>query len=274
MDAQRQLISADGQWWWDGEKWNPTRGLRLGAEIPIHRAVGLKYSRDLEPEEVRARFGSILTVAGFLLTLPAIGAGTIFTMAIATGQSPMWPTLGEGVVIFLVILGFLGSWPLLGLLVGFGLRDGLRWVLLTLLLSGSVPAIGIGVLGVAASGNTFDEIAAAEIGLAWMWALPALGLVALRATHTGRRLPRLRAFGRMFTRGWAAELPGPQTQWGEIVPAGRRSVLRVPGADFNVPPELWRASGPVKVTYDLQTGRIETVQAQVPGASSDPFWSR
>jgi hypothetical protein len=270
---RQQLISPDGKWWWDGQKWNPIQGVRVDVEIPIHRAVGLKYSRDIEPEEVRARFGSLLTAAGFVLTLPAMGAGTIFSMAIATGQSPLWPTAGEGVAIFLVILGFLGSWPLLGLLLGFGLRDGLRWVALALLLSGVLPALVIGILAVASSGNTFDQIASAELALSWMWALPALGLVALRATHTGRRLPRLRAFGRMFTRAWASELPGAQTQWGEIVPTSRgRYVLRVPGADFYIPPELWRTSGPMKVTYDLQTGRIETIQAS--GDSSDPRWSR
>jgi hypothetical protein len=275
------MISPDGQWWWDGQHWNPTRRVRLSPEIPIHRRLRLKYSRDVEPQEIRARFGALLTTAGFVLTLPAMGAGTIFSMAIATRQAPLWPTIGQGIVIFAVVLGFLGSWPLIGLLLGFGLRDGLRWVLLSLLLSGLVPGVSLGALTLATSENRAEDFATLELALAWLWAIPALGLVALRAMHTGRPLPRLAAFAGMFGSGWREKLPGLQTEWGEVAWRSTAGyVIRVPGADFWLPPELMGVSGPVKVMYDLRAGRVETVQvvdAASPQASVDssaPFWSR
>ena len=277
MSGPQALISPDGRWWWDGQRWVPlgghTGGVTDGAPrpsrhlvIPIQRVVPRRYARDVEPPEIRARFGSVLLLMGFVLTLPAAGAGTIFSMAVATGQSPAWPTLGEGVVIYLAVLGFLGSWPLLGFLLGFGIRDGSRWVLLCMALSGAVPALSLGSLMVFADpGANASDFLTMELALAWMWALPTLGLVLVRAAGLGRPLPRLPAFLRMFGSAWRQSLPGVQTQWGEAVSGlGSRYELRVPGADFALPIEaraaVLGAGGRARVTYDLQRGRIETIE--------------
>jgi len=235
--------------------------------IPIHRRVRLlKYSGDVEPAEIRARFGSILTVMGLVLTLPAMAAGTIFSMAIATGQSPVWPTIGEGIIIFAVVLGLLGAWPLGGLLFSFGLRDGVRWVLLILTCSGLAPALVLGLLTIISSSNLGTDVATVELAVGWMWSLPLIGLLLLRVTRTGHPLPHASAFIRMFGSAWREKLPGVQTEWGEIraTPFRARPFLRVPGADFSVPPELIdllpRVTGGIRVTYDLRAGRIETVE--------------
>jgi hypothetical protein len=272
MGPPQPVISPDGQWWWDGRQWMPL-GLRdaraapfpAPAVIPIHRRVPLKYARDVEPPEIRARFGSILFAMGFFLTLPAMGTGTIFSMAIVTGQDPPWPTAGEGVFLFAVVLGLVGIWPLVGLLYGFGIRDGLRWVLLCLACSGAAPAIVLGgIMVIGARDAPASDLVEMEAALAWMWGLPALGLAWMRATGTGRPLPRLVNFLRMFGRSWREQLPGPQTQEAQIV-ASARYPLSVPGADFALPPEAAGAihaiPGPVRVTYDLQQGRIETIEA-------------
>ena len=269
---QRPLVSPDGKWWWDGQRWNPTRQTGVSGPIQIQRKVRLRYSRDVEPEEVRARFGSILTAVGFLLTLPAMAVGTIFSMAIAVDGAPLWTSIGEGLAIMAGVLGVLGGAPLAGLCLGFGLRDGLRWVLLCLLLSGLIPAIFIGGLTAIASGNTFNQFAEVMIVLGWMWAIPALGLVLLRASHIGRPLPHLAAFAGMFGNGWRHRLPGEKTEWGEILVAPTRGgyQLRVPDADFWLPNELAGVTGPVRVTYDLRAGTLETVEVPQPGDSSEP----
>lgn len=277
MSGPDALISPDGKWWWDGREWVPMHrdasaaqdldsGVRVPhTVIPIQRSVRLRYWPEVEPPELRARFGSILLLIGFVLTLPAAGTGTIFSMAVVTGQSPAWPTIGEGVLLFGIVLGFLGSWPLIGFLVAFGIRDGARWVLLCLTCSGAVPALLLGSLLVFGDpqANASDLIAM-EVALSWMWALPVLGLVLLRATHTGRPLPPAKAFIRMFGSGWRRKLPGPQTQWSAMRVDSRRYPLRVPGADFALPPEavdlVYAAGGRTRVTYDLQSGRIETIE--------------
>lgn len=233
--------------------------------ISIQRRVPLRYSRDVEPPELRARFGSILLLMGFVLTLPAAGTGTIFSMAVATGQSPAWPTIGEGAVAFGIVLGVLGGGPLIGLLLSFGIRDGLRWVLLCLTLSGAVPAIFLGgLMLIGAPGAPASEFLTMELALSWLWALPGLGLVLLRATHTGRPLPPVKVFVRMFGSGWRRSLPGLQTQWAEVLSGSLRYPLRVPGADFALPPDaadaIYSAGGRALVTYDLQRGWIETIE--------------
>jgi len=109
-----------------------------------------------------------------------------------------------------------------------------------------------------------SDLVGMEVALSWMWALPALGLVLLRATNTGRRLPRANAFLRMFGSAWRQRLPGLQTQWAELRTDSVRYPLRVPGADFALPPEamdlVYAAGGRARVTYDLQRGRIETIE--------------
>ena len=233
--------------------------------IPIHRSVPMRYSSGLEPPEIRARFGTILGLIGFVLTLPAAGAGTIFSMAVATGQAPPWPTSGEGILIFAAVLSFLGGAPLVGFLFAFGIRDGLRWVFLCLVGSGAVPALFLGgLLIVGAPHANASDLVTMEVALSWLWALPALGLWLLRATHTGRPLPPAKAFLGMFGSGWRRKLPGLQTQWGDVRPGVVRHPLRVPGADFALPPEsieaVYAAGGRARVTYDLQQGRIETIE--------------
>lgn len=277
MSTPQPLISPDGQWWWDGRQWVPMRRrasdpqkLDLEAPvphtvIPIQRSVRLRYWPDVEPPELRARFGSILLVMGFVLTLPAAGTGTIFSMAVVTGQSPAWPTLGEGILLFAIVLGFLGSWPLIGFLLAFGIRDGVRWVLLCLVCSGAAPALFLGSLLIVGAPHAMaSDLVGMEVALSWMWALPVLGLVLLRATHTGRRLPPAKAFLRMFGSARRQRLPGLQTQWAEVRSDSVRYPLRVPGADFALPPEamdlVYAAGGRARVTYDLQRGRIETIE--------------
>ncbi len=284
MSGPEARISPDGRWWWDGNRWIATqrgspqlspdeRWAWNGASwvpvtpmvIPINRKVRLKYSRDVEPPEIRARFGLILATAGFVLTLPAMGTGTIFSMAIATGQAPAWPTIGEGVVLFAIVMALLGIWPLIGLLLSFGLRDGARWVLLVLTCSGLAPGLFLGVLTLANSSNVGTDVATVELALAWMWALPAAGLFLLRITKTGRPLPPASAFFRMFGSRWREDLPGAQTTWGEVRTArfSARPILRVPGADFALPLELTgllRVGHRARVTYDLRAGRIETIE--------------
>src|SRR6266851_1313937 len=221
MSGSQSLISPDGRWWWDGHRWVPMH--RRAAEpdepgsdaagphriISIQRSVSMKYSRDMEPPEIRARFGTVLGLMGFVLTLPAAGAGTLFSMAVATGQAPPWPTIGEGILIFAVVLGFLGSWPLIGFLVAFGIRDGLRWVFLCLVCSGAVPALFLGgLLIVGAPQANASDLVTMEVALSWLWALPAIGLWLLRATHTGRPLPPAKTFLSMFRSGWRRKLPG------------------------------------------------------------------
>jgi len=285
MSGPEARISSDGQWWWNGRQWIATQGgsPQLSPDerwawnglswvpitpivIPIHRRVRLKFSRDVEPPEIRARFGSILATAGFALTLPAMGAGTIFSLAIATGQAPAWPTIGEGIVAFAIVLALLGIWPLIGLFLSFGLRDGGRWVLLCLTSSGLAPALVLGVLTLASSSNVGTDVATVELALAWMWALPATGLFLLRITRTGRPLPPASAFARMFGSRWKADLPGVQTDWGEVRTTrfSARPILSVPGADFALPLELTEVlpglEGRLRVTYDLRAGTIETVE--------------
>ncbi len=240
--------------------------------ISIQRSVSMKYSRDMEPPEIRARFGTVLGLMGFVLTLPAAGAGTLFSMAVATGQAPPWPTIGEGILIFAVVLGFLGSWPLIGFLVAFGIRDGLRWVFLCLVCSGAVPALFLGgLLIVGAPQANASDLVTMEVALSWLWALPAIGLWLLRATHTGRPLPPAKTFLSMFGSGWRRKLPGLQTQWGDVRPGVVRHPLRVPGADFALPPEsmeaVYAAGGRARVTYDLQQGRIETIEVGSEGGA-------
>jgi hypothetical protein len=277
MSGPEALISPDGQWWWDGSDWIPThRGAsepqdRDGERqvphtvIQIHRSVRLKYRPEVEPKELRARFGSILLLIGFVLTLPAAGTGTLFSMAVATGQSPAWPTIGEGIIVFGIVLGFLGIWPLIGFLLAFGIRDGMRWVLLCLACSGAAPALFLGSLLIFGAPHAMaSDLITMEVALAWMWALPALGLILLRATHTGRPLPPAGAFVRMFGSGWRQSLPGLQTQWAEMRVDTVRYPMRVPGADFALPPEamnaVYAAGGRVRVAYDLRRGRIETIE--------------
>jgi len=289
MSGPGARISPDGQWWWDGRQWVATQRQSpqlspderwgwngqswvpvVAMMIPIHRRVRLKYARDVEPPEIRARFGSILATAGFFLTLPAMGAGTIFSMAIATGQAPAWPTIGEGLIIFAIVLGLLGIWPLIGLLLSFGLRDGARWVLLCLTCSGLAPALVLGVLTLANSSNVGTDLATVEAALAWMWALPALGLFLLRVTRTGRPLPPVSAFIRMLGSRWREDLPAMQTEWGEVRTTRFRAqpVLSVPGADFAFPYELSDVlpgvGGRLRVTYELRAGRIETIEVGHP----------
>jgi hypothetical protein len=268
MSGPDAPISPDGRWWWDGTRWN---AIAPHGVIPIHRRVPLRYAPDVEPPEFRARFGTILLLMGFVLTLPAMGAGTIFTMAIVTGQAPAWPTIAEGVAIFSVVLGFLGAWPLVGFLLAFGVRDGLRWVLLCLTCSGAVPAIFLGGLLVLGSPQLpATNLIDMEVGLAWMWLIPALGLLLMRVTHTGRPLPRAAAFLGMFGSAGRRRLPGVQTQPAQVVRA-LRYPLRVPGADFALPPDatdaVYASGGPVRVTYDLQRGRIETIEVGDIGAN-------
>ncbi|HEX9560457.1 MAG TPA: hypothetical protein VGA76_04425 [Candidatus Dormibacteraeota bacterium] len=284
MSGSQSLISPDGRWWWDGHRWVPMH--RRAAEpdepgsdaagphriISIQRSVSMKYSRDMEPPEIRARFGTVLGLMGFVLTLPAAGAGTLFSMAVATGQAPPWPTIGEGILIFAVVLGFLGSWPLIGFLVAFGIRDGLRWVFLCLVCSGAVPALFLGgLLIVGAPQANASDLVTMEVALSWLWALPAIGLWLLRATHTGRPLPPAKTFLSMFGSGWRRKLPGLQTQWGDVRPGVVRHPLRVPGADFALPPEsmeaVYAAGGRARVTYDLQQGRIETIEVGSEGGA-------
>ena len=233
--------------------------------IPVQHAVRHRLAPELEPPEYRARFGTVLFLMGFVLTLPAMGAGTLFSMAIATGQAPVWPTIGEGIFAFAIVLGLLGIWPLLGFLLGFGLRDGARWVLFCLASSGVVPGLFLGGLLVFGEPHApATDLITMEEALAWMWAVPLLGLLLLRATHTGRRLPPVRAFARMFGSSWRESLPAVQTQWGEVRPGLNRYPLHVPGADFVLPAEalgqLYGSAGAVRVTYDLQHGRIETIE--------------
>jgi hypothetical protein len=205
-----------------------------------------------------------------------MAAGTIFSMAIATGQLPAWPTIGEGVVAFAIVLALLGIWPLIGLLLSFGLRDGGRWVLLSATCSGLAPALFLGVLTLASSSNVGKDIATVELALAWMWALPATGLFLLRITRTGRPLPPAAAFVRMFGSRWREDLPGVQTEWGEVRTTrfSSRPILSVPGADFALPIELTDVppgvGGRMRVTYDLRTGRIETIEV----GGSDPVTLR
>lgn len=262
MSGPHALISPDGRWWWDGAAWIPTHGRQL--VIPIHRRIPLQYAREIEPPELRARFGAILLGIGFVLTLPAMGAGTIFTMAIVTGQDPLWPTAAEGVVAFAAVLGFLGSWPLIGFLLAFGLRDGLRWVLFCLTLSGAMPAVLLGgLLAIGSPGLPATDFIDMEVGLSWMWLLPLLGLVLMRATHTGRPLPRAATFAGMFGSAFRARLPGLQTHTASVARAVRYP-LQVPGASFTMPREaadaVYGLGGPIRVTYDLQRGRIETIE--------------
>jgi hypothetical protein len=262
---RQPLISADGRWWWDGARWNAIHGRH--DVIAIHRRVPMQYTKDVEPPELRARFGAILLVIGFALTLPAMGAGTIFTMAIVTGQDPLWPTIAEGVAIFAVVLGLLGVWPLIGLLLGFGIRDGLRWVLLCLTLSGAVPAVFLGgLLVIGSPGLPATSFVDMEVGLAWMWLVPLLGLALMRATHAGKPLPAVATFAGMFGSAFRQRLPGVQTQTATVVRA-MRYPLRVPGANFAMPPDaadaIYGSGGRVRVTYDLRSGRIDTIEVGV-----------
>jgi hypothetical protein len=284
MSGSQSLISPDGRWWWDGHQWVPMHHRAAEPDepgsdaavphtiIPIQRSVPMKYSREMEPPEIRARFGTILGLMGFVLTLPAAGVGTVFSMAVATGQDPPWPTIGEGILIFAAVLGFFGSWPLIGFLVAFGIRDGLRWVFLCLVCSGAVPALFLGgLLIVGAPQANASDLVTIEVALSWLWALPALGLWLLRATHTGRPLPPAKTFLSMFGSGWKRKLPGLQTQWGDVRPGVVRHPLRVPGADFALPPEsmeaVYAAGGRARVTYDLQQGRIETIEVGSGGGA-------
>ena len=277
MSGPQALISPDGQHWWDGSQWVPIHGgarepegSTQGAAAPhvvisIERRVPLRYSRDVEPPELRARFGSILLLMGFALTLPAAGTGTIFSMAIATGQLPAWPTIGEGALAFGIVLAFLGSWPLIGFLLAFGIRDGLRWVLLCFTCSGAVPGLFLGAILVIGDPHAkASDLVAMELALSWLWAVPLLGLVLLRATHTGRPLPPVRVLAGMFGSDWRRRLPGLQTQWAEVRSGRLRYPLRVPGGDFALPPDaadaIYAAGGRARVTYDLQRGRIETIE--------------
>ena len=233
--------------------------------IPIQHAVRHRLAPELEPPEYRARFGTVLFLMGFFLTLPAVGTGTIFSMAVATGQAPAWPTIGEGVFFFAVVLGLLGTWPLLGFVLAFGLRDGAGWVLFCLACSGVVPGLFLGGLLVIGEPRApATDLITMEEALAWMWAAPLLGLLLLRVTHTGRRLPPVRAFARMLGSSWRESLPGVQTQWGEVRTGSVRYPLHVPGADFALPAEalgqLYGSAGAIRVTYDLQRGRIETIE--------------
>lgn len=264
------LISADGHWWWDGRRWQPIAVRH--AVIEIHRRVPMEYAKDVEPPELRARIGTILVAMGFVLTLPAMGAGTVFTMAIVTGQDPLWPTVAEGLGIFAVVLGLLGIWPLIGLLLAFGIRDGLRWVLVCLSLSGAMPALVLGgLLAIGSPGLPASDFVDMEVGLAWMWLVPVLGLWLMRATHTGKPLPRASNFAGMFGSGFRQRLPGVQTRTAMVVHA-LRYPLRLPDASFAMPPDaadaIYGSGGPVRVTYDLQRGRIETIEvgAEEPGA--------
>jgi hypothetical protein len=68
----------------------------------------------------------------------------------------------------------------------------------------------------------------------------------------------------MFGSGWRQSLPGLQTQWAEMRVDTVRYPMRVPGADFALPPEamnaVYAAGGRVRVAYDLRRGRIETIE--------------
>lgn len=243
--------------------------------ISIRRVVPYRYARDVEPPEIRARFGSAMFLLGFGLTLPAAFVGTIFAMAVATGQSPPWPTIGEGAFFYLLVLGFFGIWPAIGYVLGFGILDGARWVLLCLTCSGAVPGIFLGgLMGIGARGAPASDFLTMEVALSWLWGLPAIGLVLLRATRTGRPLPPVKAFVRMFGSGWRRSLPGPQTQWAEVRAGTIRYPLRVPGAEFALPPEaagaIYSAGGRARVTYDLKRGWIESIEVGPADAPSPP----
>ena len=260
---RQPLISPDGHWWWDGRLWQPIGGRHT--VIPIQRRVPLRYARDVEPPEIRARFGAAMLAIGFALTLPGAFVGTIFSMAIATGQASLWPTLGEGAFFYLLVLGFFGVWPMIGFIAGFGLRDASRWILLTLSLSGAAPGLFLGGLMVMGEpGAPGSDLVQVETAVGWMWAIPALGLLLLRGVGVGRRLPPLRAFLRMFGSHWREALPGVRTEPGELIGnIASRYRLRVPGADFALPVEaeaaILAAGGRARVTYDLRRGRIETI---------------
>jgi hypothetical protein len=273
MSPPQTLISSDGQWWWDGQQWLPMRrgmveapdvesqGAGLHLVIPIHHPVARRYSP--EPAELRARYGSVLLIIGFVLSLPAMFVGTLFSMAVATGQAPAWPTIGEGVFFFLIVLGVLGGAPLFGMVLWFGVRDGARWVLLCLACSGVMPGLVLGgIFGFAAPQAPATDLITTEVAVAWMWALPAGALALTRVTRFGGPLPPAGAYLRMFGSGWRKKLPGLQTQWGEVAADGYR--LRVPGAVFSMPVAarhaVLAAGGRARVTYDLQRGRIETIE--------------
>lgn len=234
--------------------------------IPVQHEVPHRLSP--QPPEIKARFGLGLLLIGFVLTLPGMFAGTLFSMAVATGQAPFWPTVGEGIVVFGIVLAFFGTFPLLGFLFFFGPLEGARWVLLCLVCSGTMPALFLGGLLVfGAPDMPAIDLVVMEVALAWMWALPLLGLALMRATHTGRPLPSRGAFLHMFGSRWRERLPGVQTQPAEVLLDLRRFPLRVPGAEFAIPAEAYGAlfaqPGRVRVTYDLRRGRIETIEVGV-----------
>jgi hypothetical protein len=111
------------------------------ATFPLNRPILLQYLGGFEPPAIRARGGLLVTAIAVILLLPAEGGAVVVSMAVVSGQVPVWPAVGQGLIVLAIVGGIFAGAPLLGISGIYRWPDAGRWILLAFLVPVSLAQL-------------------------------------------------------------------------------------------------------------------------------------